>query len=88
MTAQLRLQGIRSLKEKRGIVKSLIERLRSRFNISVSEVDHNDNKSSAVIGLAVVSNDSRFVNQQLDKIISFMRADGRFCLGQIERETF
>jgi uncharacterized protein YlxP (DUF503 family) len=88
MTAQLHLQGIRSLKEKRGIVKSLIERLRNRFNVSVSEVDDNDNKTGAVIGIAVVSNDSRFVNQQLDKIISFMRADGRFYLGQIERETF
>jgi len=88
MTAQLHLQGIRSLKEKRGIVKSLIGRLKSRFNVSVSEVDHNDNKASAVIGIAVVSNDSRFINQQLDKIILFMRADGRSYLGQIEREIF
>ena len=88
MTAKIHLQGVRSLKEKRGIVKSLIERLKSRFNVSVSEVDHNDNKTRAVIGIAVVSNDNRFVNQQLDKIISFMRADGRFYLGQIERETF
>ncbi len=88
MTAQLHLQGISSLKEKRSIVKSLIGRLKSRFNISISEVDHQDDKTSAVVGIAVVSNDSRFINQQLDSIIDFMRGDGRFYLGTVERETF
>ncbi len=88
LTAQLHLQGIGSLKEKRSIVKSLIGRLKSRFNVSVSEVDHQDSKTSAVIGIAVVSNNSRFVNEQLDKIIDFMRKDGRFYLGTIEREVF
>jgi uncharacterized protein YlxP (DUF503 family) len=88
MTAQLSLHGITSLKGKRSIVKSLIGRLKSRFNISVSEVDHQDRKSVAVIGIATVSNDSRFIDQQFDAIVSFMRNDGRFYLGQVERETF
>jgi hypothetical protein len=88
MTVHLNLPGLASLKEKRSIVKSLIGRLQSRFNISVSEVDHQDNKTIAVIGIAVVSNDSRFVNEQLDGILNFMRGDGRFYLGVVERETF
>ena len=88
MTAQIHMQGINSLKQKRGIVKSLIGRLKSRFNISIAEVDHQDNKNGAVVGISVVSNDSRFINQQFDKIIDFMQADGRFYLGQVERETF
>ncbi len=88
MTAQLHLHGIYSLKDKRSVVKSLVERLKSRFNVSVSEVDHNDSKLTAVIGMATVSNEGRFVNEQFDKIISFMRNDGRFTLGQVERETF
>ena len=88
MTAQLSLQGITSLKEKRSIVKSLIGRLKSRFNISIAEVDHQDSKTIAVIGAAVVSNDARFIDQQLDAIIGFMRNDGRFFLGQVERDTF
>ena len=88
MTAKLYLHGVTSLKGKRSIVKSLIERLRNRFNISVSETDHNDNKTAAVITIAIVSNQSRFVNQQMDKIIDFMRNDFRFTLGPIERETF
>jgi len=88
MSVQLYLHGITSLKDKRRIVKSVIERLKSRFNVSVSEVDHNDIRTSAVIAMAVVSNDTRFLNQQLDKIIDFIRNDGRFTLGPVERETF
>jgi len=88
MTAHLSLQGITSLKGKRSIVKGVIGRLKSRFNISISEVDHQDSKSIAVIGVAVVSNDARFIDQQFDAIISFMRNDGRFYLGQVERDTF
>ncbi len=88
LTTQLHLQGVSSLKEKRSIVKSLIGRLKSRFNVSISEVDHQDNKTSAVIGIAVVSNNGRFVNEQFDKIIDFMHKDGRFYLGTVEREVF
>jgi len=88
LTAQMHLHGINSLKEKRSIVKSLVGRLKSRFNISISEVDHQDEKTSAVVGIAVISNDTRFINQQFDSIIDFMRGDGRFYLGEIERETF
>jgi len=85
LTAQIHLQGITSLKEKRSIVKSLIGRLKSRFNISIAEVDYNDNKTLAVIALALVSNDTGFIDKQFDTIISFMQRDGRFYLGKIER---
>jgi len=88
MKAQLHMQGITSLKEKRSIVKSVISRLKSRFNISIAEIDHQDNKTSAVIAMAMVSNDTRFIDQKFDAIINFMQKDGRFYLGKIERETF
>lgn len=88
MTANISLPGITSLKGKRSIIKSLIGRLKSRFNISIAEVDLQDSKTNAVIGIAVVCNDSRFIDQQFDSIINFMRNDGRFILGQIEREKF
>jgi uncharacterized protein YlxP (DUF503 family) len=88
MTANLHLHGIGSLKEKRSIVKSVIGRLQSRFNISISEVDHNDSKLVATIGVAVVGNDNPFIQSQLEAVVTFMRNDGRFYLGTIERETF
>ncbi|MFB0554584.1 MAG: DUF503 domain-containing protein [Phycisphaerae bacterium] len=88
LTAHLSMQGVASLKGKRSIVKSVIGRLKSRFNISIAEVDHQDSKTSAVIGISIVSNDTHFIDQQFDAIINFMRNDGRFYLGQIQRETF
>jgi len=81
-------RGITSLKQKRSIVKSLIGRLKARFNVSVAEVDHQDNKMSAVIAIAMVSNDTRFIDRQFDAIVNFMQKDSRFYLGKIERETF
>ena len=88
LKAQMNLQGVASLKQKRSIVKGLTGRLKSRFNISISEVDHQDSKTIAVIAIALVSNDNSFIHQQLDAIIKFMQNDGRFYLGQVERETF
>jgi uncharacterized protein YlxP (DUF503 family) len=88
MTVTMHMQGLHSLKEKRHIVKSVIGRLQSRFNVSVSEVEHQDNKIVAVLGMAVVSNERDFVQQQLDAILNFMRNDGRFFLGHVEREIF
>ena len=88
MTAQLHLHGITSLKEKRGIVKSLVGRLKSRFNISIAEVDHNDSKDSGVIGITMVANDTARIDEQFDAVVSFMQKDGRFYLGEIQRETF
>jgi len=88
MRTVLHLQGIRSLKEKRSIVKSVIGRLKSRFNASIAEIDHQDNKNSAVIAMTMVSNETALVDQQFDAVISFMQKDGRFYLGDIKRETF
>lgn len=88
LTITICLHGLNSLKDKRRIIKSLIGRLQSRFNVSVSEVDRHDSRQQAVIAIATVSNDSRFVNQQLDNIIAFVQRDGRFYVGQIEREVF
>lgn len=88
LKVQIHLHGIGSLKDKRKIVKSVIGRVKSRFNFSVSEVESHDSKAQAVIGFAAVSNDSVFINQQIDTVLNFIQADGRFYVGQINREIF
>jgi uncharacterized protein YlxP (DUF503 family) len=88
LTASIHMHGITSLKQKRSIVKSLTGRLKSRFNIAIAEVDAHDNKNYAVIGIATIANETAFIDKQLDTVITFMQKDGRFYLGQIERETF
>ena len=84
----IHLHGIGSLKAKRQIVKSLIGRLKSRFNFSIAEIEAHDSKSLAVIGLAVVANDGSFIDKQMDSVINFAQKDGRFYLGKIDREMF
>ena len=88
LTVHIHLHGIDSLKGKRKIIKSLVERLRGRFNASVSEVAAQDSKQSAVVGVSAVSNDGSHLDEQLDKITNFIVNDGRFYVGRIDRETF
>ena len=88
MTAQISMPGVTSLKGKRSIVKSIIGRLKSRFNISISEVDHQDNRTIALLGISIVCNEARFIDRQFDAILDFMRNDARFFITQVEREKF
>jgi len=66
-----------SLKEKRHIVKSLIERLKSRFNVSVAETGLNDKWQSAEIGIACVSNDRAQIDKIISSVINFIENDVR-----------
>lgn len=66
-----------SLKDKRHIIKSIIGRLQSRFNISISEVDLNDSWQSSVIGFACVTNDTKYANEVISKVIKFIDGDNR-----------
>jgi hypothetical protein len=67
----LRLHNCRSLKEKRGIIKSTVQRIRNGFNASIAEVEANDSLTVAVIGFALVGNDRRMINSKMDKLIRF-----------------
>jgi len=66
-----RLHDCRSLKGKRKIVKSMIGRIRNRFNASVAEVADNDIYQRTVIGITITGSDRRLVNSKLDKLINF-----------------
>ena len=83
----LHLQGTDTLKDKRRIVKSVIGRLKSRFNVSAAEIDRLDNKRMAVIGIAVVSNDRTFTISQLETVKNFIYNDGRFYVGDVKTEV-
>jgi hypothetical protein len=85
---QIPLPGIGSLKDKRRIVKSLTERLQSRFNVSIAEIAAQDSHRIAVIGLAVVANEGAFVRRQLDTVLEFLRNDNRVVIGKTDREIF
>ncbi len=67
----LRLHDNRSLKGKRQVVRSLIDRLRHRFEASVAEVGGQDRLKSALIGIAVVSEGARHAAELMDSIVEY-----------------
>lgn len=62
----------RSLKDKRSVVRRVIDRARAKFNAAIAEVGDLDAHRRAVIGVSVVSNDRRHANEMLDTIGSFV----------------
>ena len=73
LTLELAVPGAMSLKDKRRVVKGLKDRLAHRHNISVAEVDALDEHRRAELGVAMVSNDARFVESCLSKIVDEVR---------------
>jgi uncharacterized protein YlxP (DUF503 family) len=69
---ELNLAGVRSLKEKRRIVKSILSRLPRQFNVAVAEVDRHDVWGSAVIGLVTVGNDTAYLHGLLEKSVAWI----------------
>ena len=61
-----------SLKSKRHLLRSAIDRVKARFNVSVAEVGDNDLWQKSVVGVAAVGNDRAFVNETLDKVADFV----------------
>jgi len=69
LEVELHIPHARSLKEKRSVLKRLIERVRSRFNASVGEVDRQNSHQQAVIGVAVVGSSPQVVDATLEKVV-------------------
>jgi uncharacterized protein YlxP (DUF503 family) len=72
LQVDLTIPSADSLKAKRMVIKSLKDRIRKHFNVSIAEVEDNDQWQSAVLAVAMVSNDKRFANQVLSKVVDFI----------------
>ena len=66
----LRLHDCRSLKGKRKVIKSMINRLRNNFNVSIAEVGANDIYQRAEIGFCLVGNDAALINSKIDMVFN------------------
>jgi uncharacterized protein YlxP (DUF503 family) len=82
---ELSLPECRSLKDKRRVVKSLKERLQSRFKVSVAETRYQDVWTRAEITAAVVASDGRHADSILDTLDRFVEMDGRGLIVRTER---
>jgi uncharacterized protein len=71
LTLELQLPGCDTLKEKRHRIKGVIEKVRTRFNVSASEVDYQDLHQSALIGVAMVNSDKSLIEQVFARVEEF-----------------
>ncbi|MFC1870412.1 DUF503 domain-containing protein [Chloroflexota bacterium] len=69
---KLRLPGNLSLKGKRRVLKSITSRVANKFNVSVAEVDDLDKWQLATLGISCVSNDHRFTDEVLSKVVNLI----------------
>ena len=74
LRVRLLLREARTLKDKRQVVNSIKDRLRNHFNVSVAEVDELDNRQIAVLGVAMVSNESHHVKSALGQMVEALRS--------------
>ena len=73
LRVRLLIRESRSLKDKRQVLRSIKDRLRNRFNISVAEVEAQDHRQLAVLGVAMVSDETRHVRATFDEIVRALR---------------
>ena len=73
---ELSIPDAMSLKDKRQVVRSIKDRIAHRFNVSVAEVAALDLHRTAIIGVAMVSNDTQYVQGALSKIVDYVQKMG------------
>lgn len=69
---ELLLPQAQSLKDKRLVLNSLKTRISNKFNVSIAEIDQNDLWQRATIGMSVVTNERKFVDQVFTKILNLL----------------
>ena len=69
---EIRIHGSHSLKQRRGVVRSIARRLRNRFNLSIAEVGGQDTWQRAEIGICAAGSDRAQVRGLLEKAIAFV----------------
>ena len=90
MEVTLRLEGNASLKGKRKVVKSILGRVKARFNAAASEVGSQDVYELATLGFAVCGPDTRLLNTVLDNILDFIEdnVDAEVINSEMEFDLF
>ena len=83
---ELRIAEAVSLKDKRRAIRSFKDRLRNTWNVSVAEVDRLDNHRLAVLAVAMVSKDRRYLEGALQKIVNAAAGERELSLLDYEME--
>jgi len=82
----LTVPGARSLKTKRRAVRSIKDRVRGRYNVSIAEVDAQDYWQTAMLAVCAVGTDRAYVEGLLDQVLNLIRQRRDVVLGRSEKE--
>jgi len=85
---RLYLGAVHSLKEKRRILKSLIEKTRHKFGISIAEVGDHDLWQSSEVGFALVGNEKGLLEREMEKVLGFLERGGEAEITAVSHETW
>lgn len=77
-----------SIKEKRNIIKALKDRIRNKFNVSISQIDTNNNHRISILAIAAVANERNYVNRLLSNVVKFMEKQRTFEIVKYKKEMF
>ena len=83
----LNLPGCSSLKDMRSILRSLKDRLRNKFNVSVAETAFQDVHKRAQLTIALVASDGRYAESVLDKLDSFVERNGGAVIVSVQKRV-
>ncbi|ABV33557.1 MULTISPECIES: DUF503 domain-containing protein [Pseudothermotoga] len=86
LSYKLRLFGIASLKEKRSLLKKLINEIRAKFNVSACEIGYSDSKTWSELGVAIVSSSQSILDAVVEDITALIENTMGLEIVEIERE--
>lgn len=86
LRVEISLPGSHSLKDKRRLLKSLLDRLHNQFNVSAAEIDHQDHWQQAHVAVTCVSGEARHANQILSRVMSAVERETEMVVTDFEME--
>ncbi len=86
LQVKLSLPASHSLKDKRRLIKSLLDRIHNQFNVAAAEIDYQDNWQRAHLAVTCVSNESRHANQILSRVIAVVEREPEMVVVDYETE--
>jgi len=86
LTVELEITDGITLKDKRQVIKSLLDRIRNRFNVSAAEVDRLDSPRFATLAAVGVANERPFVDEMMAKVANLIESEPRVLVLQRDLE--
>jgi uncharacterized protein len=83
-TVRLSMPWVQSLKEKRALVRPVVERLKARFPVSVARLDGLNDHDFEVIGIVTIHSDYQWIEELLRNVADFIASNGEYQLSQEE----